>query len=88
MSKRKLRNLFDLDGYSFSLGQNKKESKSNQDRFNSNFKDIFEIIYYLTDSMISINDLINFQSNIAQFLLDEKFDEKFVLFLITKIYFE
>jgi hypothetical protein len=84
MSKRKLRNLFDLDGYSSILGQNIKESKSNQDRFNSNYKDIFEIIYYLTDSMISINDLITFQSNIGQFLLDEKFDEKFELSFLYK----
>ena len=73
-SKRKLRNIFELDSvYNFNDNFSNKISTLN-DRTQSSLKDIFEIIYYLTDFVITLNDLISFETKICDYLFEEKFE--------------
>ena len=75
-SKKKLRSIFELDGmYNFNENFSNKISSliaSTQ----RNMKDIFEVFYYLTDFVITLNDLIGFEPKICDILFEEKFEHK------------
>ena len=73
-SKRKLRNIFELDSvYNFNDNFTNKISNLNE-KTKSNLKEIFEIIYYLTDFVITLNSLADFEPKICDYLFEEKFE--------------
>jgi len=76
-SKKKLRNIFELDDiYSFDGNFSNKISNL-IGRTQKNIKEIFEIVYYLTDFVITLNDLIGFEPKmICEILFEEKFEQK------------
>jgi activating signal cointegrator complex subunit 2 len=86
-SKKKLRNIFELDGiYSFDGNFSNKISNLIT-RTQKNVKEIFEIVYYLTDFVISLNNLIGFEPKIiCDILLEEKFEHKYQAIFILFIF--
>ncbi|CAF0807739.1 unnamed protein product [Brachionus calyciflorus] len=70
-SKKKLRTIFELD-FMYSLSGSKSVSLS--DKISKSLKEILEIVYYLTDFVQTLANLVSIQTNLAQFLFDQKFE--------------
>jgi len=79
ISKRKLRDLFDLDHMdavrqSSKLSINKNiQEKPLGEKLQAKKKELFENIYYISDSVITINDLVSIQSKLSEILFEKKF---------------
>ena len=74
IGRKKLDELFELDAiYKTSESYFKKQTLL-KDRIKANLKKIMEIIYYLTDFAITLNDLISFQPQLAEILAEAKIE--------------
>jgi activating signal cointegrator complex subunit 2 len=73
-TKRKLRNIFELDSV-YSLNENfaNKISFLNE-RTRAHLKEIFEVVYYLSDLVQTLNDLVRFEARTCELLFEEKLE--------------
>lgn len=73
-SKKKLRSIFDLDSIYEFIQNNSTKEKDINNKIKKNLKEILEIIYYLTDFVRTLIDLISIQTKLAEYLFDQKFE--------------
>lgn len=77
-SKRKLRDIFKLD-VEFSVDEPVDKTDDNLHSYISkHIKETFEIVYYLTDFVITLKSLISIIVPLSDFLFEQKFEKRFV----------
>jgi hypothetical protein len=71
--KKKLRSTFELDSI-YSIAETIKKESAFGDKIRANAKDIYELFYYLNDSMITLNNFIQVKGNIVELLAEQNFE--------------
>ena len=73
-SKKKLRDMFEL-GSEYRVTDPLKKRKD-LESICANFKEIFEVIYYLIDFFKTLNNLLKVHPKLTEFLFEQKFEKK------------
>jgi hypothetical protein len=74
-SKKKLREIFELESEYSAIGKATQKKKSSLvDTVKSQFKEIFEVIYYLIDFFKTLNNLLKVHPKLTEFVFDQKLD--------------
>lgn len=75
-SKRKLRSIFDLDSIYDYMQSTSKNENDLAEKIKKCSKEIYEIIYYLSDFVQTLIDLISVQPKLSEYLFEQKFEFK------------
>ncbi|RNA20224.1 activating signal cointegrator 1 complex subunit 2 isoform X1 [Brachionus plicatilis] len=83
-SRKSLHSIFELES-KYDIGATK-SLEFVAEKLPKNMKEILDIIYYLTDFARTLSNLISIQTNLAQYLFDQKFELNIKNFFETTLF--